>query len=128
MISRIVGTAMLLAVSVADANAQQAPAEECVAQAETALIFVRSNATQCGARAEDINSIDRGTPAIRYTQAQCAEPLRVNSQRSAFEECSRVYYCSRLALQCVKTTATRERRCDTQISVQCMQQYPIPQQ
>jgi hypothetical protein len=122
----VAGTALLV-VSLAGARAQQATVEECVSQADTALIFVRSNAKQCGARAEDLNSIDQGTPAKQYTAAQCAQPLQVDSQRSALEECARVYYCSRLSLQCVKTTATRERRCDAQISVQCLQQYPVPQ-
>ena len=105
----------------------QAAVKECLTQVDTALIFIRSNATACGARADLLNSMDKGVPPKSYTAKDCGAALKVSSQRDSFEECGRVYYCAKLSLECVRDTAVRQQRCGMDISESCLQSHPVPQ-
>lgn len=101
-----------------------APAKCCIREATIGLTQMRTYAMTCGARAADLDQIDSGlSPSFLKS---CSAPIQVNSQLDAFSECSRVYYCGKLAMECVKERTIREGVCRLQFASDCMINNPIP--
>jgi hypothetical protein len=102
--------------------------DQCSREARVLLMQLRAFSLSCGARLEDISSVERGQRPPLSAPLDCRRPLVVTSQATAFEECLRVYVCGRRTAQCVEDTARARGACTKEISDECLNRYPVPSQ
>ena len=84
-----------------------------------------SLAGQCNVESELIASIGAGEDVD--DQGACSQPISVNAQNEAFNECARVYLCAARTYSCALKRMAQGEDCQT-AAQSCLSEFPVPAQ